>query len=75
MRTRILMTAVSTLALAFAAGAAHAGATFDAVKKKGFVQKPHANFSRCRSRLPSQLFPRFVQLTKMNQVKMNSNLR
>jgi len=31
MRTRILMTAVSTLALAFAAGAAHAGATFDAV--------------------------------------------
>ena len=38
MKKRILMTAVSTLTLALAAGAAHAGATFDAVKKKGFVQ-------------------------------------
>jgi general L-amino acid transport system substrate-binding protein len=38
MRMRTVLTAVSTLALAVAAGTAHAGATFDAVKKKGFVQ-------------------------------------
>ncbi len=38
MKMRTMMTVVSTLALAIAAGTAHAGATFDAVKKKGFVQ-------------------------------------
>lgn len=38
MKMRTMMTVVSTLALAIAAGSAHAGATFDAVKKKGFVQ-------------------------------------
>ena len=38
MRTRTAMTAVSAVVLALAAGAVHAGATFDAVKKKGFVQ-------------------------------------
>jgi general L-amino acid transport system substrate-binding protein len=36
MRTAI--TAVSMVAFAIAAGSAHAGATFEAVKKKGFVQ-------------------------------------
>ncbi|MGP1679837.1 MAG: amino acid ABC transporter substrate-binding protein [Burkholderiales bacterium] len=35
---RTMMTVVSTVALVIAAGTAHAGATFDAVKKKGFVQ-------------------------------------
>ncbi|MBE0620729.1 MAG: amino acid ABC transporter substrate-binding protein [Burkholderiales bacterium] len=38
MKMRTMMTVVSTVALAIAAGTAHAGATFDAVKKKGFVQ-------------------------------------
>jgi general L-amino acid transport system substrate-binding protein len=38
MKMRTMMTVVSTLALAIAASSAHAGATFDAVKKKGFVQ-------------------------------------
>lgn len=38
MRKRTVVTAVSAVVLALAAGAAQAGATFDAVKKKGFVQ-------------------------------------
>ena len=38
MKMRTMVTMVSTVALAIAAGTAHAGATFDAVKKKGFVQ-------------------------------------
>ena len=38
MRTRTAVTAASAVILALAAGAAQAGATFDAVKKKGFVQ-------------------------------------
>lgn len=38
MKMRTMLTAVSTVAFAIAAGTAHAGATFDAVKKKGFVQ-------------------------------------
>jgi general L-amino acid transport system substrate-binding protein len=38
MRVRHAIAAISTLAMAVAAGTAHAGATFDAVKKKGFVQ-------------------------------------
>ena len=38
MKMRTMITVVSTLALAIAAGTANAGATFDAVKKKGFVQ-------------------------------------
>ena len=38
MRMRTAIAAVSTLAFGIAAGTAHAGATFDAVKKKGFVQ-------------------------------------
>ena len=38
MRMHTLIAAVSTLAFGVAAGTAHAGATFDAVKKKGFVQ-------------------------------------
>ncbi|HTS85696.1 MAG TPA: amino acid ABC transporter substrate-binding protein [Usitatibacter sp.] len=38
MRMRSVATAVSGLLLAIAAGTVHAGATFDAVKKRGFVQ-------------------------------------
>lgn len=38
MRMFTAIAAASTLAFAVAAGTAHAGATFDAVKKKGFVQ-------------------------------------
>jgi len=38
MKMRALTTVVSTMVLAMVAGTAHAGATFDAVKKKGFVQ-------------------------------------
>jgi len=38
MKTRTAVTAASAVILALAAGAAQAGATFDAVKKKGFVQ-------------------------------------
>ncbi len=37
-RMRTAIAAVATAAFAVAAGTAHAGATFDAVKKKGFVQ-------------------------------------
>ena len=38
MKMRAMMTVVSTLVLAIVASTANAGATFDAVKKKGFVQ-------------------------------------
>ena len=38
MKMRMVATALSALLLAVTAGAVHAGATFDAVKKKGFVQ-------------------------------------
>ena len=38
MKVRMVTTALSALLLAVTAGAAHAGATFDAVKKRGFVQ-------------------------------------
>ncbi len=38
MKLRTLISTLSTAAFAIAAGTAHAGATFDAVKKKGFVQ-------------------------------------
>ncbi|KWR89035.1 amino acid ABC transporter substrate-binding protein [Cupriavidus sp. IDO] len=38
MRMRTVIAAASMVACAIAAGTAHAGATFDAVKKKGFVQ-------------------------------------
>ncbi len=38
MKTRTLLSAVSAAAFVLAAGMAHAGATFDAVKKKGYVQ-------------------------------------
>jgi general L-amino acid transport system substrate-binding protein len=38
MKMRTVTNAMSALLLAFAAGSVHAGATFDAVKKRGFVQ-------------------------------------
>jgi len=38
MKKRTLLATASAVALAIAAGTAHAGATLDAVKKKGFVQ-------------------------------------